>query len=552
MYIRYFGLSENPFAISPDPRYLYLSRRHQEALAHLTFGITQGGGFVQLTGEVGTGKTMMIRTLLERLPENVDVALVLYPFLSVHEFLAAICTDLRVPNTKEGDSIKVSIDALNGYLLENHARGRRTVLIIDEAQKLSHDILEQIRLLTNLETTKEKLLQILLIGQPELNHLLAQQNLRQLAQRITARYALQPLSLSETREYIAHRLQVAGAHANFFSEGAMHWIHRASGGIPRVVNVICDRALLGAYASGKTTVQVGLARRAAAEVGNPQRRAWRRPALAAGIMALAAALGWGGWQVAPPFIQAMNAAPATAAVAATAATPDPVTKVAATPVSVAPAPESVPPTLVALLADGATRSDTVTAFQQLFARWQLDYTAFQGDTACERAEQAGLRCVLTTGTWNSLRQYDRPTVLELVDGAGNRHHVLLSRLSDDKATLDFGGTAHTLPIVDIDRFWFGKSLFLWQPPINENVLKRGMRGASVRWLRTALARSEQRELAPERASDTFDVELEQQVKAFQRRHQLPTDGVVGELTLLRLKSDDPSLTASGIKTAAAR
>lgn len=544
MYTRYFGLSENPFALSPDPRYLYMSRRHQEALAHLTYGITHGGGFVQLTGEVGTGKTMMIRTLLERLPENVDVALVLYPFLTGHEFVSAICTDLRVAQPKEAGSLKVLIDALNDYLLQNHARGRRTVLIIDEAQKLSHDILEQIRLLTNLETTKEKLLQILLIGQPELQNLLAQQNLRQLAQRITARYRLEPLSLAETREYIAHRLQIAGASANIFSEGAMHWIHRASRGIPRIVNVICDRALLGAYASGKASVYIGLARRAAAEVGQATpRRAFPR-ALAAGL-SVAFIVAAVAWQFAPAWRRAEAIAITPAA--ATAST----TPVVATSASAAPAAVENKLALATILAAPDTSGGTQAAFQQLFARWRLDYMAFTGNTACERAAEAGLRCMLTTGTWNTLRQYDRPAVLELVDSNGNLHHVLLSRLTNEQATLDFGGTAYVFPIVEVDRYWFGKSLFLWQPPVNETVLRRGMRGPSVLWLRTALARSESRALKDGDTRDVFDNDLETQVKEFQRRHNLPDDGVVGDLTLLRFKSDDPALTNDGTKTAMA-
>src|SRR3990172_2497595 len=258
MYTRYFGLHENPFALPPDPRYLYLASRYQEALAHLTYGITQGGGFVQLTGEVGTGKTMMIRALLDRLPEDVNVALVLYPFLSVQEFVLAICDDLRIPRSQDGTSLKGAIDTLNRFLLDNHAQGRRTVLVIDEAHKLSHEVLEQVRLLTNLETTKEKLLQILLVGQPELTSLLAQRDLRQLAQRITARYKLTPLQSRETAEYVVRRLKVAGAENPIFTRAALNTVHRRAGGIPRLINTLCDRALLGAYAHGKNRVTAAM------------------------------------------------------------------------------------------------------------------------------------------------------------------------------------------------------------------------------------------------------------------------------------------------------
>ena len=536
MYTRFFGLSENPFALSPDPRYLYSSRRHQEALAHLTYGMTQGGGFVQLTGEVGTGKTMMIRTLLDRLPESVDVALVLYPYLTAREFIAAICEDLHIPYDKDDASVKPLIDALRNYLLANHARGRRTVLIIDEAQKLGHEILEQVRLLTNLETTKEKLLQILLIGQPELNQILAQQNLRQLAQRITARYYLKALTAAETREYIRHRLQVAGAKAELFSPAAVWWIHRAAKGTPRIVNVICDRALLGAYAEAKPAVGLRLARRAAAEVGQLQsprlRPAFAAAAAIVGVVAIAA------WQYLPPSLHPTAQPIAPAAPALPVAPPG-----TAEPVAAAVTPTqalAAAPALTTLLQRPELRTDTDAAFARLFARWDIDAADLDGTNGCERADDAGLRCALVTGTWNTLRAFNRPAIVELTDDRGDRHHVLLTQLKADSATLDFGGSLHDLPLLDIDRHWLGKALLLWRPPTEAAVLRRGMRGADVAWLRAALARG----LADTRIApgDLFDAVLETHVKEFQRRAQLPVDGAVGELTFLRLPSDDPSLT----------
>src|SRR3989344_2534467 len=279
MYLRYFGLRENPFSIPPDPHYLYLSRGHQEAFAHLQYGLGESGGFVQLTGEVGTGKTLLVRALVERLPEFVDVALILYPVLTVAEFVAAICDELCIPRPAKFSTLKQLIDALNAHLLQSHAQGRHTVLIIDEAQNLSREVLEQIRLLTNLETTKQKLLQIILIGQPELSSLLAQRDLRQLAQSITARYRLTALTREETCYYIVHRCRVAGGRASLFNLSAMRRVHALSGGIPRLINIICDRALLGAYTREKTVVDAGLVNRAAAEVGSPARPArgltWR-------------------------------------------------------------------------------------------------------------------------------------------------------------------------------------------------------------------------------------------------------------------------------------
>ena len=266
MYVSHFGLTEPPFSISPDPRYLYMSERHREGLAHLLYGIQQPGGFVQLTGEVGTGKTTLCRCLLAQLPPEVDVAIVLNPRLTVIELLATVCDELGVSYPPETTSVKILVDRLYLHLLEAHGRGRRTVLIIDEAQNLSADVLEQIRLLTNLETTTEKLLQIILIGQPELVRLLERRRLRQLAQRVTARYHLLPLSRPETCGYIRHRVRVAGGSDTLFTPTAMRRVYRLSRGVPRLVNVICDRALLGAFAHEKDRVTAATVRRAGREV----------------------------------------------------------------------------------------------------------------------------------------------------------------------------------------------------------------------------------------------------------------------------------------------
>lgn len=266
MYKKYFGLSELPFTIAPDPRYLYLSAEHREALASLLYGINCNGGFVLLTGEIGTGKTTVCRCLLEQIPETAEIAFILNPKYSISELLEAICDELKIRYERSENRIKGYIDALNGHLLESHARGVNTVLIIDEAQNLSLDALEQIRLLTNLETSSEKLLQIILIGQPELLEKLSSPQLRQLNQRITARYHLHALNPTELREYVSHRLNVSGCEAPLFTPGALRTLHRLTGGVPRMVNIICDRALLGAYVERRRAVDSGVLRRAAAEV----------------------------------------------------------------------------------------------------------------------------------------------------------------------------------------------------------------------------------------------------------------------------------------------
>lgn len=254
-----------PFTITPDPAYLYLSPRHQEALGHLLYGTGQYGGFVQLTGEVGTGKTTVVRTLLEQKLVDVDVAMIHNPSQNELQFVQSICDELGVAYDHANLTLKTLVDALNAHLLKVHAAGRRTVLIIDEAQNLPRDVLEQVRLLTNLETHKEKLLRIMLIGQPELAELLARPDLRQLASRITARYHLMPLSEPETGEYIRHRLHVAGSFEDVFAPAAIREIHRAARGVPRLINILCDRSLLGAYAQGTRRVTPEIVRKAAAE-----------------------------------------------------------------------------------------------------------------------------------------------------------------------------------------------------------------------------------------------------------------------------------------------
>jgi general secretion pathway protein A len=286
MYTGHFGLNEKPFSISPDPRYLYLSQRHADALAHLLYGVTESGGFIQLTGEVGTGKTTLIRCLLEQLPAGTEVALILNPQLSSKQFMQAICQELQVDYVQR-ETARNLIDRLNERLLALHAENRRVVLIVDEAQTMSPQLLEQVRLLTNLETSRRKLLQIILIGQPELRELLAQQDMRQIAQRITGRFHLEPLSAADTIVYVRHRLKVAGGRADFFSDGAIRRLFRLSRGIPRLINIIADRAMLAAYSLDQIRIGPQLVSRAAAEVyGRPASRRWRLWTSAAAGLAL--------------------------------------------------------------------------------------------------------------------------------------------------------------------------------------------------------------------------------------------------------------------------
>lgn len=276
MYQQYFGLRALPFSIAPDPHYLYLSNQHREALAHLMYGVGAGGGFVLLTGEVGTGKTTVCRCLLQQLPEGTEVAFIINPMQSPADLIASICDELRLPQAEDPANIRKQIDRLLAHLIDTHGRGYRTVVLIDEAQNLPVETMEQIRLLTNLETDETKLLQLVLIGQPELNDKLALPELRQFAQRITARYHLGPLTLAETRAYVHHRLAVAGVYDEIFPDWSLRRIHGASGGVPRLINVLCDRVLLGVYAESARSVARRHVRRAIDEVLPAPTRGWRR------------------------------------------------------------------------------------------------------------------------------------------------------------------------------------------------------------------------------------------------------------------------------------
>jgi len=266
VYREYFSLKDHPFSIAPDPGYLYMSGKHREALAHLLYGVQSESAFVLLTGEVGTGKTTLCRCMLDQLPPDCDIALILNPKVTEIELLASICTEVGIKHSTDTSSVAVLVEAINRYLLDSHAAGKKTLLVIDEAQNLSAPVLEQLRLLTNLETNRCKLLQIVLIGQPELRDMLGSRELRQLSQRITARFHLDPLSKKEIPDYIRHRLMIAGARRPLIPPSLAGSLYRISKGIPRIINLICDRALLGAYAEGKSRVDRKILLKAAHEV----------------------------------------------------------------------------------------------------------------------------------------------------------------------------------------------------------------------------------------------------------------------------------------------
>jgi len=546
MYTSFFGLNEKPFSITPDPRYLFLSERHGEALAHLVYGVTESGGFIQLTGEVGTGKTTLVRSLLQsRMPDNADVAVVLNPQLSVIEFLATICEELHIEVPHNRGSAKALTDALNRHLLKGHSEGRRTILVVDEAQNLTPAVLEEVRLLTNLETAKQKLLQIILIGQPELRELLDRNDLRQLAQRITGRYHLEPLSRDETSTYIEHRLKVAGAVGEVFDTGAKKETFRLSQGVPRLINVICDRALLGGYAKESRYINARLIRQAAAEVkGQLVRSPWlRRTAIAAGLagVALIAASIWSVTQrELPPSAEPVMAAEPVVT------EPDPV-QVPVVEELAEELPEELPaeeqatepeagPTLDEQLQMAADLTNTDYALAALFETWGLEYRS-GGRNGCAQAGDAGLNCLYQRGSWAGLRQMDRPAILTLVDSSGNDHEVVLTAIIGNNAELSIGGVRVTHPIADIAQAWFGNFMLLWRPPSGAaSSLGPGSQGDDVTWLRNSLAAIDGRYSSEDSESDVFDAELEQIVRTFQREHRLDVDGLAGQQTQIIINS----------------
>jgi general secretion pathway protein A len=554
MYTSFFGLQEKPFAITPDPRYLYLSERHAEALAHLLYGINEAGGFIQLTGEVGTGKTTVIRSLLEQLPGHADVALILNPRVTPAEFLLTICEELHVPVPEAGrGSTKTLMDLIGRQLLDTHARGRRVVLIVDEAQNLGTQTLEQVRLLTNLETATTKLLQIILIGQPELRELLDQPELRQLAQRITGRYHLNPLSAEETTGYVRHRMRIAGATAEVFTPSALREIHRLSGGIPRVINVICDRALLGAFTQEDHRAGGALVRQAASEVyGRPVPAPWLKWATAGAVAAAVALVVAGLWtytgqrRAAPAEAPGASAptpqSPSPTQVAVASPAPTTAATVAAVAATAEPARAADPP-LAELLVSHGNDTTTEAALGKLFALWGTIYEPARG-RGCDQAAKQGLECLFQKGSWAQLRTLNRPAILTLTDDVGRTHQVVLTGLTDEQATLDLGNAQREVPITALSRYWFGDFLMLWRPPLAvAKALSPGMRGEDVRWLRDSLRAAQGLPSAP--GGDFYDEELVRLVQDFQRQHRLAVDGVAGVQTQIVL---DTVLSATGSPT----
>ncbi|MGH8586394.1 MAG: AAA family ATPase, partial [Gammaproteobacteria bacterium] len=550
MYLAHFGFREAPFSLTPDPRFLYLGERHREGLAHLRYGLEDGGGFVQLTGEIGTGKTTLCRALLAELPGHLDVALLLNPRVSEVDLLASLCDELRIPYSESDARQKPLVDALYRHLIEAHAGGRTTVLLIDEAQNLSPPVLEQVRLLTNLETTKKKLLQIIFVGQPELCEVLARSELRQLAQRITARYHLVPFSRRETFDYIAHRIEVAGGSPRVFSPKARAEVYRRSKGVPRLINVFCDRALLGACVQEQTNVNIATARRAIGEVrGIPAPRIGRRVfAVAAGLCVTAAVSFWlYGTPPGPLGLFDAGGAPSDitpladrnkAAEPAAAPLPlAPVVSAPAPPSSPAPATPEVPTPLGFAETAGRSAPDEnrTQAFAALLSSFGLQAPQTAGDP-CEILARDGWRCQWESGDWERLQRLGRPVMIEVRVPSGDSRFGTVSEMNDSATTLYLGRERYPVARAALEPMWTRRYLVLWRPPqLTGQVLRLGAQGTDVLWLREQFRALDG---TPVLSADArvYDDALSTRVRAFQTSRSLKVDGRVGPETLVHLDS----------------
>lgn len=567
MYTQFFGLKETPFSIAPDPRYLFMSERHRDALAHLLYGLDGGGGFVLLTGEIGAGKTTVCRCFLEQIPANCNVAYIFNPKLTVLELLQSVCDEFQIDWAPQHDgalTIKDYLDPLNDFLLEEHAAGKNNVLIIDEAQNLSAELIEQLRLLTNLETNERKLLQIVLIGQPELRTLLARPEMEQVAQRVVARFHLPALSEAETAHYIAHRMAVAGRVGEVpFDRKAVRQIHRRSRGVPRRINLLCDRALLGAYANGKGAVNSAVIDKAALEVFDEPRTPKTSPAKPAEPSDATPVPRWQQWapwlsQLSPaallgvglvagmglfgvvslatrskPADTATVAQPAAAATAASApggAASAVVASAASAPVAKA---EETP---------GFTRNEN-DAWRELGALWKLQLGT---GNPCVQAQQQQVECFEQKTTLTLIQQLDRPGVLTVYERNNARSYALLTRLTDKEATLVSNGVSQTVSLAALLQMWRGDYATFWRaPPEYSGKLRVGASGPAVTWLASRLALIQGSPQPGEQKR--YDALLKSQVSAFQLANSLKADGVAGAETFMQLNRaigiDEPRLTA---------
>jgi general secretion pathway protein A len=541
MYAAYFGLAQEPFSIAPDPRYLFMSERHREALAHLLYGLGAGGGFVLLSGEIGTGKTTVCRLFLEQIPANCNVAYIFNPKLTVVELLQSICDEFHIAVSQPQQrisTVKDYLDPLNEFLLQAHAQGRNNVLIIDEAQNLSAEVLEQLRLLTNLETGERKLLQIILIGQPELRNMLARPELEQLAQRVIARFHLDALTAAETAQYIRHRLEVAGLTRPLpFDRSAMQRVHQLARGVPRRVNLLCDRALLGAFAGGLPVVDRATVNKAALEVFGPAPAPairWRR---SASMLGLGLAAGAALFAMTSRLLDDNTSA--SPAVRPVASRPRPVPAASAGQLAVAqetvPPPASGPAT-----AQPTLLRDADQAWRELAGAWKVEVG--EGEP-CKVLLKERLHCFSSRNlSLGLIRELERPGILTLDAATGSPSYAVLTGLTRDSATLRAAGTEQKVTLAALAARWQGGFATLWQaPPGYTGRLTAD--GETVDWMAARLAAANG--LPAPAKPRLLDASLKSQLRAFQLAQGLTADGQPGPLTFMQLNRvagvDEPRL-----------
>lgn len=542
MYTEYFGFKEKPFSIAPNPRYIYMSERHREALAHLLYGMQGEGGVVLLTGEVGTGKTTICRCMLNQIPDNTDIAFIVNPKLSAIELLATICDELNIDYDRQSESIKKLTDQINQHLLTAHAKGRHTVLIIDEAQNLEASVLEQLRLLTNLETDQKKLLQIILLGQPELAEKLEQKELRQLSQRITARYHLTPLNRCETTAYLQHRLAIAGSRdQRIFPPATINQLFRKSSGIPRLINVMADRALLGAYAKSTKSVNRSILKQAISEVlgerGKKYSHAIAWGSSAVFTIAITVLLLAQPWQQRSPTVASANTVPIATTVTTTTIQAPP----AENSSEVVKVTESIPEPVYQEI---PSVDDQDSAFVPLFAAWGIYYNPAEHGTACDFAATHHLNCLRQQGGIATIRNLGRPAVLTISNQHGAEAFASVLAMTGTTANIATNETHNEIALSQLALQSRNDFTILWRTPEGyKGPVRPGHRGKVVQLLAEKSAAAQNQQWIGE-VPLYYDSGLKERIKGFQRIQGLNPDGVAGPITWIHINT----LTETDIPT----
>ena len=529
LYLQHFGLKREPFSIVPDPGFLYPSNHHRQAVAHLKYGLDREGGFILLTGEVGTGKTTLTRTMLKRMPAHIRVAYVLNSKLNVTDLLASICDELGIelptdsPESRGLSFSKTRIDALNQNLFQAHAEGKKTLIVIEEAQNLSADVLETLRLLSNLETNTHKLLHILLVGQPELLDTLAQKELRQLNQRVVSRFHLLPLEKDDVANYVNHRLHRAGAKGSLFNNACISVLFRLTGGVPRLINLVCQHSLLATYSTGSKVVSPKLVKEAAVEILGSRNTAddsKKSFIILIGLLVLIAVL----------MIGLVNQ---------TVVTPEPSVDMEPSTNKQLPAAIELPVNTEPSINETAI-DVPASPFSSLLKIWSVDSGAiYSEEEFSAQATDNRLRAEkITAAKISDLERINRPGIVWIKPSFDSSQRGLKSYLLTalDKTAVRLEDTDGSI-VVPIERFlagWSGRYLYLWQPPQSFNTLTVGDRNApAVSWLQDQLVIIDQNS---ERiiTGGRYTAAIAQKVTSFQSQQALTADGVVGRETVMRL------------------